>query len=125
MILLKKVETNGVYNFDKILYEGYDIDEQPNTIAKKQYVNGKRKKIQTEYTDVVININLGCYSNDNLSECLQHLKDGEYQYYSLKEKQYKNANFIVTLPQLGVESSSGDIIVKDFTVLLEKSGDVE
>ena len=124
MILLKKRENNTYFDFDKILVNGYKINEQPNLINKKQFVNGRRKKIITNYTDVVIEINLGCFDGNTLYTYLQKLQDGEYMYYSLKDKQYKSANFIVTLPEQTINNSASEIIVEDFTAVLEKSGDV-
>jgi len=124
MILLKKKINNTYYDFDKILIKGYEIDEQPNIISKKQFANGRRKKIQTSYIDVVIKINLGCFDGDTLATYLEKLQDGEYQYYSLKDKIYKNANFIVTLPTQKVVSSVSEVIVDDFEALLEKSSGV-
>ena len=125
MILLRKKDDNGYFDFETILQSGYRINEQPNLIAKKQFVNGKRKKILTSYTDVVINIDLGCFDGDTLADYLTKLQDGEYQYYSLKDKQMKNANFIVTLPELQIENSASEVFVGDFTATLEKSSDVE
>ena len=124
MILLKKKENNTYFDFDKILVNGYKINEQPNLINKKQFVNGRRKKIITNYIDVVIEINLGCFDGDTLYTYLQKLQDGEYMYYSLKDKQYKSANFIVTLPEQTINNSASEVIVGDFTAVLEKSGDV-
>lgn len=124
MILLKKKENNTYFDFDRILVNGYKINEQPNLINKKQFVNGRRKKIITNYTDVVIEINLGCFDGDTLYDYLQKLEDGEYMYYSLKDKQYKSANFIVTLPEQTINNSASEVIVDDFTAVLEKSGDV-
>ena len=123
--LRKKKQDNSYYDYEMILQGGYKINEQPNLIAKKQFVNGKRKKIETAYTDVVISIDLGCFNGNTLAECLQNLTDGEYQYYSLKDKVMKNANFIVTLPELQIENSASDVFVGDFTAILEKSSDVE
>ena len=125
MILLKKKDGDTYFEFETILQSGYRINEQPNLIAKKQFVNGKRKKIVTAYTDVVINIDLGCFDGDTLAECLTNLTDGEYEYYSLKDKVMKNANFIVTLPELQVDNSANEVFVGDFTAVLEKSSDVE
>lgn len=124
MILLKKKENNTYFDFDKILVNGYKINEQPNLINKKQFVNGRRKKIITNYIDVVIEINLGCFDGNTLYTYLQKLQDGEYMYYSLKDKQYKSANFIVTLPEQTINNSASEVIVGDFTAVLEKSGDV-
>ena len=64
MILLKKKINNNYYDFDKILIKGYEIDEQPNIISKKQFANGRRKKIQTSYTDVVIKCLIICIKKD-------------------------------------------------------------
>ena len=117
--------TPQIFNFETILVSGYRINEQPNLIAKKQFTNGKRKKIITPYIDVTINIDLGCFEGNNLAKCLENLTDGEYQYYSLKDKQMKSANFIVTLPELQVDNSACEVFVGDFTATLEKSSDVE
>ena len=125
MILLRKKDDNNYFDFETILQSGYKINEQPNLIAKKQFVNGKRKKIVTSYSDVVININLGCFDGDTLAQYLSKLTDGEYQYYSLKDKTMKNANFIVTLPELQIDNSANEVFVGDFTATLEKSSDVQ
>lgn len=126
MILLKKKNNDDTYfEFETILASGYKINEQPNLINKKQFVNGRRKKIITAYTDVVINIDLGCFDGDTLADYLENLTDGEYQYYSLNDKVMKNANFIVTIPQLQVDNSANEVFVGDFTAVLEKSSDVE
>lgn len=125
MTLLKKINDDTTeFDFDKISENGYEIKEQPNVIAKKQYANGNRRKIITNYIDVVININLNCFDGDTLKTYLDKLVDGEYSYYSLNDKQMHTANFIVTLPSQKVENSCDDIIVSDFTAILEKSGDV-
>ena len=125
MILLRKKNGNNYFDFETILQSGYKINEQPNLIAKKQFVNGKRKKIITSYSDVVISIDLGCFDGDTLADCLANLTDGEYQYYSLKDKVMKNANFIVTLPELQIDNSASEVFVGDFTATLEKSSDVQ
>ena len=125
MILLRKKDDNNYFDFETILQSGYKINEQPNLIAKKQFVNGKRKKIVTSYSDVVININLGCFDGDTLAQYLSKLTDGEYQYYSLKDRTMKSANFIVTLTELQIDNSASEVFVSDFTATLEKSSDVE
>ena len=125
MILLRKKNGNNYFNFETILQSGYKINEQPNLIAKKQFANGKRKKIVTAYTDVVINIDLGCFDGNTLANYLSNLTDGEYQYYSLKDKTMKNANFIVTLPELQIDNSAKEVFVGDFSATLEKSSDVQ
>ena len=123
--LRKKKQDNSYFDYEMILQSGYKINEQPNLIAKKQFVNGKRKKIVTSYTDVVISIDLGCFDGDTLAEYLANLTDGEYQYYSLKDKVMKSANFIVTLPEQTLDNSADVVYVGDFTATLEKSSDVE
>ena len=125
MILLKKKNNDDYFDFETILQSGYKINEQPNLIAKKQFANGKRKKIVTAYTDVVINIDLGCFDGNTLANYLSNLTDGEYQYYSLKDKTMKNANFIVTLPELQIDNSAKEVFVGDFSATLEKSSDVQ
>jgi hypothetical protein len=126
MILLrKKNEDNSYFDFETILKGGYKITEQPNLISKKQFVNGNRKKVVTSYNDVVINIDLGCFDGNTLADYISRLTDGEYQYYSLKDKTMKSANFIVTLPELQIENSADEVFVGDFTAILEKSSDVQ
>ena len=125
MILLKKKNNDDYFDFETILQSGYKINEQPNLIAKKQFVNGKRKKIVTAYTDVIIKIDLGCFDGNTLAEYIENLTDGEYQYYSLKDKTMKSANFIVTIPELQIDNSANEVFVGDFTAILEKSSDVE
>jgi hypothetical protein len=126
MILLKKKNQDSSYfDFETILQSGYKIKEQQNLIAKKQFVNGNRKKVVTTYTDVVINIDLGCFDGNTIAEYISKLTDGEYQYYSLKDKVMKNANFIVTLPELQIDNSADEVFVGDFTATLEKSSDVQ
>ena len=127
MYLLKKINSNDEFEFTKILESGYDIYEQPNEISKVQFVNGKRKKIITDYEDVRIRIDLGGLDNTDLQDYLDNLKDGEYQYYSFEYNEYRNANFIITKPNLvvGKAFNTNNYYLEDFTVLLEKSSDVE
>lgn len=126
MILLKKKKSDGTYfEFDKILRNGYDIDEQKNVIAKKQMANGKRKKIITNYTDCIIKINLGLLDNANYQKYKSYLSDGEYQYWSYEDNQLKNANFIITKPSISTEYAyDDDIGINDMEITLEKSSDV-
>ena len=127
MILLRKKKTDGTYfDFDKILRNGYEIDEQENEIAKKQMANGKRNKIVTSYVDCIININIGLWDNATYQEYKQYLIDGEYQYWSYKYNQMKSANFIITLPSISTEYAyDDDIGIDDLKITLEKSGDVD
>lgn len=126
MILLKKKKSDGTYfDFDKILRNGYEIDEQENEIAKKQMANGKRKKIITTYVDCVIKINIGLWDNTTYQEYKDYLIDGEFQYWSYKYNQMKNANFIITKPSITTEYAyDNDIGIDDLTITLEKSSDV-
>lgn len=123
MYLLK----SGTFTFDKILESGYSINEQPNLISKVQFVNGKRKKIVTAYTDCVIAINLGGLEASDINAYLDALVDGTYEYRSVDGASYKTANFIVTKPVLTINKaySTSEQYFDDFTVTLEKSSDVE
>lgn len=126
MILLRKKKTDGTYfDFDKILRNGYEIDEQENEIAKKQMANGKRKKIITTYVDCVIKINIGLWDNTTYQEYKEYLIDGEYQYWSYRDNTMKNANFIISLPSISTEYAyDNEIGIDDLTITLEKSSDV-
>jgi hypothetical protein len=123
MYLLKK----DTFTFDKILMSGYEIDEQPNLISKKQFVNGKRKKIVTDYVDCIITISLGGLDITDINSYLEALEDGEFEYYSIAGQEYRSANFIASKPVLVVNSaySENEQYYEDLTVILEKSSDVE
>jgi hypothetical protein len=88
--------------------------------------NGKRKKVSTSFEDVIITINLAGVDNSDIDNYINNLVDGAYQYYSLKYKTYKTANFIVTKPEIIVEKaySTSEYYLGDYQVLLEKSSDV-
>ena len=126
MILLRKKKNDGTYfDFDKILRSGYEIDEQENEIAIKQMANGKRKKIITSYVDCIININIGLWDNKTYQEYKDYLTDGEFQYWSYKYNQMKNANFIITKPSITTEYAyDNDMGIDDIEITLEKSSDV-
>ena len=126
MILLKKKKSDGTYfDFDKILRNGYDIDEQENEIATKKMANGKRKKIYTSYVDCIIKIDLGLLDNKTYQEYKEQLEDGEYEYWSYKYNQMKNANFIITTPPITTEYVyDNDMGINDIEITLEKSSDV-
>lgn len=122
MYVLKN--TTKDYEFSNIVE--YEINEQPNLIAKKQFVNGKRKKITTSYADVVIEFDLKGLDGSTAKTYLTNLVDGDvYQYWSIVDNQYNTAEFIVTLPPLPLEQclASDNSIVDEFTVILEKSDD--
>ena len=126
MILLRKKTSDGTYfDFDKILRSGYEIDEQKKVIATKQMANGKRKKIYTSYIDCIIKINLGLLDNTTYQEYKTYLTDGEFQYWSYKYNQMKNANFIITTPSITTEYAyDNDMGINDIEITLEKSSDV-
>lgn len=124
MYLLKNITKN--YTFNNITE--YDIDEQPNLIAKKQFVNGKRKKIITNYIDNKINFSLKGLSGSLVKEYLDNLIDGDlYEYWSIRNNTYKFAYFITTLPELPLVFSidTDDSMVDKFTITLEKSDEYE
>ena len=123
MYLLKK----GTFEFERISESGYKIDEQPNLIAKKQFVNGNRKKIVTNYTDVVIEIKISMVNANEINNYINNFIDGEYEFYSIKDRIYKSANFVVTFPELVLRQGLNidDLYFENFTVLLEKSSDIE
>lgn len=127
MYLLKKINTNSNFTFEKILIGGYDINEQPNTISKVQFVNGNRKRIYTPYEDCIIKINLGGIDATDLNDYLSNLEDGEYQYWSFKYGEYKNANFIVSKPSIVANNvfATDNYYLDDLSITLEKSSDVE
>lgn len=126
MILLRKKKEDGTYfDFDRILREGYNINEQPNVTAQKQMANGKRKKIITNYTDCVISVNLGLLDNETYQKYKDNLVDGEYQYFSFRDNKMKNANFLITIPEIAVEFAFNNTIgIGDIIITLEKSSDV-
>lgn len=119
MNLLKR----GTFEFNKILVSGFDINEQPNLISKKQMVNGNRKKIVTSYTDCIIEIKLGGLDDSDIVEYISNLIDDEYTYYSFVDKTYKSANFIVTIPSLSIDKAfnENEFYLNDLNVILEKS----
>lgn len=124
MYLIKNLTKN--YEFDNIIE--YKINEQPNLIAKKQFVNGKRKKIVTDYIDNTISFNLKGLSGSVAKTYLDNLIDGDiYEYWSIKNNEYRRAHFIITLPELPLKTclSEDDSLINEFTILLEKSDDYE
>lgn len=122
MYLLKKSN----FEFSKILKGGYEIDEQPNTISKVQFVNGNRKRVYTNYEDCIIKIKLGGLEASDLQTYWNNLTDGTYQYWSFKYNQYKTANFLVTKPSLVGDSvyNTDNFYLEDISITLEKSSDV-
>lgn len=127
MYLLKKINDNDSFTFSKILKGGYEIDEQPNTISKVQFVNGNRKRVYTEYEDCIIKVKLGGLEASDLRDYLDNLEDGEYEYFSFKYNAYKQANFLITKPSLIGDSvfNTNDFYLEDISITLEKSSDIE
>lgn len=127
MYLLKKINNNNTFTFTKILKSGYEIKEQPNTISKVQFVNGNRKRVYTPYEDCIIKINLGGLDASDIQDYLANLIDGEYQYYSIEHNEYRNANFLITKPNLEISSifDTNNMYLEDISITLEKSSDVE
>lgn len=126
MILLsKKNSNNSYYDFDKILREGYRIKEDKDRIIQK-FVNGNRKEILSNYDDCKISIDLGTLDLETTIEYLNKLESGTYKYYSIKDNQFKEANFLIEeKPEITIESSIGnDATINDFTVVLLRAGDV-
>lgn len=123
MYLIKR----GNFEFNKILENGYTISEGSNEISRTQFANGKRKKIITEYEDCIITLNLGGLDNMDLSDYLDNLVDGSYTYYSFNSQNYKQANFLVTKPEIVVNKmiSTDNYEIDDLIVTLEKSSDIE
>lgn len=121
MYLLKK-ET---YEFNKILSAGYKIDEQESVTDIRQLANGKRKKILSGYEDCIIKITFGGLDGNTTKEYINNLTDGTYTYWSIKYKTYKQANFIVTMPEQSMINALDEQSFEDFEVKLQKSSEVE
>lgn len=118
------VEYLDWYEFDKILISGYHIKEDNDRITQK-FANGHRKQIVSTYEDCIITINLGTFDLDTTNQYLKQLTDGTYQYYSLNDKKYKIAHFLLEQrPEIVVESSiDDDAFVEDYEIVLLKAGD--
>lgn len=127
MYLLKKINGNSNFTFDKILVSGYEINEQPNTISKVQFVNGNRKRVYTPYEDCIIKVNLGGIDATDFQNYLSNLTDGTYQYWSFKHNAYRTANFLVTMPSIVANNvySTTNFNLDDISITLEKSSDVQ
>lgn len=121
MYLLKK----GTYEFNKILSNGYKIDEQEAVTEIVQYSNGKRKKIKSGHEDCIITLTFGGLDGNTTKEYIEKLVDGQYQYWSVKNKAYKTANFLVTMPEQSMISALDEQYFDDFEVTLQKASEVE
>lgn len=124
MILLKKKKGNNNYfEFKKILASGYNVKEDNDRITQK-FANGHRKQFLTDYTDVIITINLDTFDLDTTKAYIDELTSGTYQYYSLKDKQYKEATFILQeRPSLTMKLATDNKLVDGYQVVLLKAGD--
>ena len=124
MILLKKkINDNNYFEFKKILKSGYDVKEDKDRITQK-FANGHRKQFVSDYTDVVITISLDTFDIDTTKEYLDQLTTGTYQYYSINDKQYKEATFILEeKPELVVGLSAKNTLIDSYEVVLLKAGD--
>lgn len=121
MYLLKKDD----YEFNKILRNGYKIDEQEAATEIVQYSNGKRKKIKSGYDDCIIKLTFGGLDGNTTKEYIEKLIDGEYEYWSIKNKAYKKANFLVIMPEQSMISALDEQYFDDFEVTLQKASEVE
>lgn len=129
MILLSKKETENnnttYFDFEKIVISGYKIKEDNDRVTQK-FVNGHRKQFISNYTDCTIIITLDTDDIEITNEYLSKLTNGTYKYYSLKDKQYKEAQFILeTRPELIVASaiSNTNTSIEQYQVTLLKAGD--
>ena len=124
MILLKKkISNNNYFEFKKILASGYNVKEDNDRITQK-FANGHRKQFLTEYTDVIITIDLDTFDLDTTKDYIDELTSGTYQYYSLKDKQYKEATFILQeRPSLTMKLATDNKLVDGYQVVLLKAGD--
>lgn len=124
MILLKKkISNNNYFEFKKILASGYNVKEDNDRITQK-FANGHRKQFLTDYTDVIITIDLDTFDLDTTKDYIDELTSGTYQYYSLKDKQYKEATFILQeRPSLTMKLATDNKLVDGYQVVLLKAGD--
>ena len=124
MILLKKkISNNNYFEFKKILASGYNVKEDNDRITQK-FANGHRKQFLTEYTDVIITIDLDTFDLDTTKAYIDELTSGTYQYYSLKDKQYKEATFLLQeRPSLTMKLATDNKLVDGYQVVLLKAGD--
>lgn len=125
MILLsKKISENQYYDFKKIVVSGYHIKEDNDRIIQK-FANGHRKSINSSYTDCEIKIDLDTFDLDTTYEYLTYLTSGTYKYYSIKDKQYKETEFIISgRPEMTIKNSAKEnMLIDEFDITLLKAGD--
>ena len=126
MILLSKKEVNNnvitYYNFEKIIISGYEIKEDNDRITQK-FANGNRKQFISSYTDVIIKITLDTIDIDTTKQYLDKLTTGTYKFYSIKDKQYKEAQFIIQeKPELIVENAVNSPNMSEYQIILMRAG---
>lgn len=119
-----KITYSTWYEFEKILRSGYNINEDNDRITQK-FANGHRKQFVSDYKDCIITLNLDTIDIDTTKEYLRQLKSGPYKYYSLENKEYKTAQFIIEKrPELQVNNSIGDNTeIDEYQVTLLRAGD--
>ena len=124
MILLKKkISDSNYFEFKKILKSGYNVKEDKDRITQK-FANGHRKQFLTDYTDCVITIDFDTFDLDTTKQYIDQLTTGTYQYYSLNDKQYKEATFIIEKkPELTMSLATNTKIIDSYQVVLLKAGD--
>lgn len=128
MILLSKKETTNntttYFEFKKILKSGYEINEDNDRITQK-FANGHRKQFVSDYTDCTITISLDTFDLDTTKSYLDKLTTGTYKYYSIKDKQYKEATFILQeRPVLDFATATDSLNqIDSYQVVLLKAGD--
>lgn len=112
------------YEFNKIKESGYTIMENTPVLSTTQFANGNRKRIYSNFDDVIITVNFGGLNGTTLKEYIENLTDGLFSYWSVKNKEILSANFIVTLPEVNLLNNLEDGYCTDFEVILEKSSDM-
>lgn len=126
VLLRKKIDNNNTYfDFEKIVESGYELKEDTDRITQK-FVNGNRKQFVSNYTDVIIKVNLAPFDLETLITYLTQLTNGEYQYFSYKDNTYKNAIFIIDEipPIITNRIINNECIIDDFFIKLLKAGDI-
>lgn len=112
------------FKFDKILRSGYKVYEDKAIISETKLATGKTKRVYANFEDCEISINFGGLNADEISTYYNNFIDGPYSYWSIKDKIYKTANFLVEKPELSMKYSYDDMGFDDFTIKLVKSSEV-
>lgn len=117
MILLRK----GLYEFDKIVESGYEVDEQAPLIRETLLRGGKIKRIFDNYEAVSITVTLDGYNALELQELLANLTYGEYEYWSPKYKMMRTGMFVVDIPSIIMKRSHDLMDFEEVVVKLRKT----